>query len=87
MKETSTNSQQAKAAPAPGGSGTICSKTGLYKASDGRIEFVIMVEAGKPYPAFPGGSAAASTAWSKVGTTDSSRQGFEAIAAPDGSVQ
>jgi hypothetical protein len=65
--------------PAPGTSGTTCTKTGLYKASDGKIEFVVQVEKGKPFPKFPGGSGTSNTTWTAVGSSDSDRSSFEAV--------
>lgn len=78
-KETLNNQQAAVAKPAPGSSGTTCTKTGLYKATDGRIEFVTFVEAGKAFPNFPGGTTTAKTTWTAVGGSDANRTGFTAV--------
>jgi hypothetical protein len=85
--ETLNTSQETAKAIGTGRSGTICTKTGLYTATDGRIQFVTMVEAGNAYPAFPGGTANSSASWRKVGTAEASKTSFDAVTAPAGSTQ
>jgi hypothetical protein len=65
--------------PAPGTSGTTCTKTGLYKATDGKMEFVVQVEAGKPFPKFPGGTGTTNTTWTALGAADAERKTFEGV--------
>ena len=38
-----------------GATGTTCTETSLYKATDGKVEFIELIEAGSAYPPFPGG--------------------------------
>jgi hypothetical protein len=75
ISQTST----AATTPTGGRTGTICNRTGPYKASDGRIEIVVLVKKGDKYPAFGGGTGTTSVTWSPVGSGDSSRGGFTAI--------
>lgn len=76
-------SQGSAAAAAPGGStstGATCTSTGLYRATDGRIEFVRLIKAGEKYPPFPGGTGTTSTSWTKSTTaSDGNRTGFTAV--------
>ncbi len=76
-----SNSQTSAASLTPSGgtTGSICSKTGPYKASDGRIETVVLVKKGEKFPAFPGGTGTTATSWSPVGGSDSSRGGFTSV--------
>ena len=81
-------SQDQKAAPPSGGaSGSICGKTGLYKASDGKITSVLLVKAGDPFPKFPGGTGTTSTTWTSVSaTSDGSRGTFESVNVAAGTI-
>ena len=81
-------SQELKAAPSGGGaSGTICARTALYKASDGKITSVLMIKKGDPYPNFVGATGTTRTTWTAVTeSSDGSRSGFQAVTAPAGSV-
>jgi hypothetical protein len=70
-----------------GATGTICSDTSLYKANDGKIEFVELIQAGDAFPPFPGGTGKKSTTWVKLNkTTDGSKQSFEGVLVPAGTL-
>lgn len=79
MSNSSQSQSSASLAPSGGTTGSICSKTGPYKASDGRIETVVLVKKGEKFPAFPGGTGTTATSWSPVGGNDSSRGGFTSV--------
>jgi len=36
--------------------GTICTDTSLYKCTDNKVEYILHVAAGTPFPNFPGGN-------------------------------
>lgn len=81
-------SQELKAAPSGGGaSGSICTRTALYKASDGKITSVLMIKKGDPFPKFVGGTGTTSTTWTAVTTTsDGNRGSFESVNVAAGSI-
>jgi hypothetical protein len=76
-------SQQERIAPPSGtsyASGSICPKTAVYKATDGRMEFLELVKKGDPFPKFPGGTGTTNGTWSATSeTSDGSRSGFQAV--------
>jgi len=66
--------------PPSGASGTTCSKTGLYKATDGKMEFVELIRRGSIFPKFPGGNGTTNTTWTAVSeSADGSRTSFTAV--------
>jgi len=68
-----------------GSTGTICTKTGLYKASDGKIEFIELIEDGQSFPPFPGGNGKKSTTWTRLSvSSDGNKTGFESVLVPAG---
>jgi hypothetical protein len=76
-------SQQERIAPPAGtsyASGTICPKTGLYKSTDGKMEFLELVKKGDPFPKFPGGTGTSNASWTATSeSADGSRSGFQAV--------
>lgn len=75
-----------KPAPTEGVTGSTCTKTGLYKATDGRMEFVRLIKQDEKYPAYPGGTGSTKTTWTAVSSsTDGSREGFESVKVSAGS--
>ena len=77
----------AKKAPTGGASGSTCGVTGLYKASDGKITSVLLINRGDPFPNFVGSTGTTRTTWSPVTeSSDGSRGGFQSVTAPTGSV-
>lgn len=81
-------SQELKAAPSGGGaSGTVCTKTGLYKASDGKITSVLLVKKNDTFPNFVGSSGTTRTTWYAVTeSSDGSRSGFQSVTAEAGAI-
>lgn len=71
----------AKKPPSGGGAtGTTCTKTGLYKASDGKITSVLLIKRNDPFPPFVGASGTTKTTWYAVTeSSDGSRTGFESV--------
>jgi len=71
-------SQESKAVSTA--SGATCTKTGLYKATDGKIEIIQYIYQGSPFPPFPGGTAKTGCTWTALSSTaDGSRKGFTAV--------
>ena len=70
-----------------GATGTICNDTSLYKATDGKIEFIELIQAGDAFPPFPGGKGTKSTTWTRLSqTADGSKQSFEGVLVPAGTL-
>lgn len=71
----------ANKAPSGGGAtGTTCGKTGLYKASDGKIESVLLIKKGDAFPPFVGASGTTKTTWYAVTEgADGSRESFTSV--------
>ena len=70
-----------------GKTGTLCTITALYKATDGKTEFIIPIDANTYYPAYPGGNGTGKTVWSRLSvTTDGSKTGFESVKVAAGTV-
>jgi hypothetical protein len=65
-----------------GTTGTTCTKTGLYKATDGRIEFVLQIRKGATFPAYPVNNT--KTFWSAVGSSDANKTSYDSVLAPAG---
>lgn len=63
-----------------GATGSICAETSIYKATDGKIEFVLHIAAGDPFPGFPGGTGTKKCTWTKATlAADGSRRSFTAV--------
>jgi hypothetical protein len=81
------------AAPGGGGGGTTtgvsggtCAVSGLYKASDGRIEFIQPFVVGDKFHNFPGGTAKAKCTWTLMSrSSDGNRGNFTAVKVAAGS--
>ena len=68
-------------------SGATCTKTGLYKATDGKIEIIQYIYQGSPFPPFPGGTATGNCTWTALSpTADGSRKSFTAVKVAAGTV-
>ena len=60
--------------------GTTCTKTGLYKTTDGKIEFIEYIVAGAAFPNFPGGTGTKKGTWYLVTlAADGNRTSLEAV--------
>lgn len=63
-----------------GATGTTCTKTGLYKATDGRTEFAQLIRKGSLFPPYPGGTGTAKTTWATVTeSADGSKTSFTSV--------
>ena len=77
---------------APGGStttgttGGTCSVSGLYKATDGRIEFIQPFVVGDKFFAFPGGNGKSKCTWTLMSKSTDNRTSFTAVKVAAGSV-
>lgn len=81
-------SQELKKPPTGGyTSGTTCTKTGLYKATDGKMEFVELIRKGDPFPKYPGGTGTTNTTWTAASeAADGNKTGFEAVKVAAGTI-
>ena len=62
-----------------GTTGGTCSVSGLYKATDGRIEFIQPFVVGDKFFAFPGGTAKAKCTWTLMSKSTDNRASFAAV--------
>lgn len=70
-----------------GTTGGTCSVSGLYKATDGRIEFIQNFAAGEKFFAFPGGNAKSKCTWTLMSkSADGSKTSFTAVKVADGAL-
>ena len=78
-------SQESKVGGTSTASGATCTKTGVYKATDGKIEIIQYIYEGSPFPPFPGGTATTKCTWTPLSTTaDGTRKSFTAVKVPAG---
>lgn len=67
--------------------GSNCPKTGLYKSTDGKIEFIEYIEQNSAFPAFPGGSGTKKCTWYRLSqATDGARSDFNAVKVAPGTL-
>lgn len=60
--------------------GTICPKSGLYKATDGKIEFIEYVSKDDVFPPFPGGNGTKKCTWTRLSvSSDGGKTSFTAV--------
>ena len=70
-----------------GTTGGTCLKTGLYKATDGKIEFIVYFAVGDIFGKFPGGNRTKKCTWTKLSVAaDGSRNSFTAVKVADGTL-
>jgi hypothetical protein len=70
-----------------GSTGSICTETSLYKASDGKIEFLELIADGETFPPFPGGTGTKKTTWTKTTVSgDGNKTSFTAVKVAAGSI-
>ena len=62
-----------------GTTGGTCSVSGLYKATDGRIEFIQPFVVGDKFFAFPGGTAKSKCTWTLMSKSTDNRTSFTAV--------
>ena len=64
----------------PGGTGTICTDTSLYKTTDNKVEYIEHIAAGALFPSFPGGNGGGKCVWTKLTlAADGNRTKFDAV--------
>ncbi len=68
-----------------GTTGTICTVSGFYKATDGRIEFIQPFVAGEKFFAFPGGTAKSKCTWTLMSKSTDDRTSYTAVKVAAGS--
>lgn len=78
----------AKGGTTTGGStGQTCLKTGLYKATDGKIEFIEYYSVNDVFRPFPGGNGTKKCTWSRLSlAADGSKKSFNAVMVEAGSI-
>ena len=70
-----------------GKTGTLCTKTALYQATDGKTQFIIPIEANTYYPPYPGGNGTSKCTWSRLSvTTDGSKTSFTSVMVEAGTI-
>lgn len=67
--------------------GSTCLETSLYKATDGKIEFIEYIAAGDAFPPFPGGNGTKKCTWTKLSkTSDGGKTSFTAVKVEAGTI-
>ncbi|HEX2272060.1 MAG TPA: hypothetical protein VHH35_21135 [Pyrinomonadaceae bacterium] len=69
-----------------GTTGSLCSRTGLYRATDGKIVSVLLIKKGDTFPPFVGASGTTKTTWYAVTDRDSTKSSFESVTVAAGTV-
>ena len=70
-----------------GTTGSTCQKSGLYRATDGKIEFIVFFAIGDIFSFFPGGNANKKCTWYKLSkASDGSRTSFTSVKVVAGSI-
>ena len=69
-----------------GSTGGTCLQSGLYKASDGRMEFIQYFSVGDKFFPFPGGNAKSKCTWTLMSKSTDDRDSFTAVKVAAGSV-
>jgi hypothetical protein len=60
--------------------GQVCPKSGLWKTTDGKIEFIEYIGLNDIFPPFPGGTGTKKGTWNRVTlATDGSRTSVDAV--------
>jgi hypothetical protein len=60
--------------------GQVCPKSGLYKSTDGKIEFIEYIVLNALFPPFPGGTGTKKGTWTRVTlASDGSRTSLDAV--------
>jgi hypothetical protein len=74
-----------------GATGTTCTVSGLYQATDNKAKYVQLILAGDLFPPFPGGKGTSKTTWTRVTPTTFSSSttsdgGFQSVVVAPGTV-
>ena len=60
--------------------GQVCPKSGLYKSTDGKIEFIEYIGLNDLFPPFPGGTGTKKGTWTRVTlATDGGKTSVDAV--------
>jgi len=71
----------------PGGTGTLCTDTSLYKTTDNKVEYIEHISAGDLFPNFPGGNGKGKCVWTKLTlAADGARSKFDAVKVSAGTI-
>ena len=67
--------------------GTICPETSLYKCTDNRMQFILLVEKDTAFGPYPGGNGKSKTTWYKLTkSADGATAGFTSVVVTEGSL-
>jgi hypothetical protein len=70
-----------------GKTGSVVLKNGLYKATDGKTEFIELLEQNQLFPPYPGGNGKSTCTWTRMSTaTDGSRTSFQSVKVEAGTI-
>ena len=69
-----------------GTTGGTCSVSGLYKATDGRIEFIQPFVVGDKFFPFPGGNGKSKCTWTLMSKSTDNKTSFTAVKVADGAL-
>ena len=69
-----------------GTTGGTCSVSGLYKATDGKIEFIQPFVVGDKFFAFPGGAGKTKCTWTLMSKSVDNRTSFTAVKVAAGTI-
>jgi len=73
-------SQELVGGNSPGGTGTLCTDTSLYKTTDNKVEYIMHIAANTLFPNFPGGNGKGKCVWTKLTlAADGARKNFDAV--------
>lgn len=87
MSQDFTQNAEAGGGTTTGTSGGTCSVSGLYKATDGKIEFIQPFVVGDKFFAFPGGTAKVKCTWTLMSkSSDGNRTTFTAVKVAAGTI-
>jgi len=78
-QELTQNSASGGGSTTKGTTGGTCTVSGLYRATDGRIEFIQPFVVGDKFFAFPGGNAKAKCTWTLMSKSTDNRATFSAV--------
>lgn len=60
--------------------GAVCPKSGLYKTTDGKIEFIEYIAKDDTFPPFPGGNGNKKGTWTRMSVaSDGGKTSFTAV--------
>ena len=83
----SVNFTQEKLGSSSGNTGSTCMETSLYKASDGKVQFIEYIPAGTAFPPFPGGRGTKSCTWTRLSVAaDGSKASFDSVLVEPGTL-